>query len=181
LREAMRDFEKAVILSRLSGNTIGSASAYRTMSGILEQIKTNVDSWGTLTAARLTASIKKAWDNGGTDCDLIVCGDAVKNVIDSFNNTKTQAVQGSGEELVYRERISVFECTYGSLPLMLNRWMPPKRYAIIATGRIKVPPLTGRSFQFTPVAKTGDSTKGFLLGEYTTELRNEEGMVQGHI
>jgi len=180
-REVLRDLEKQVILSRLSGNTIGSASAYRTMAGLLQQITTNVDSWGTLTAENLTQSVKKAWDQGGTDVNLIVCGDTIKHTVDGFNNTRIQTVQGTGQEGVYTELVSVFECTYGSLPLLLTRWMPPNRFAIIATPRVRVMPLQGRSFQFQPVAQTGDATKGMLLGEYTMEVLNQEGMVQGKV
>jgi len=180
-REALRDLNKAVIRSRLSGNTFGNASANRTMAGILQQIVTNQVSWGTLTAENLTQSIKKAWDAGGTDVDLIVCGDVVKHVIDGFNATRQQAIQGSGQERVYSDNITEFECTYGVLPLLLDRWMPPKRFAIISRARTKVVPLRSRSFQFEPVAKTGDATKGMVIGEYTTVLKNEEGMVQGVI
>jgi hypothetical protein len=80
---------------------------------------------------------------------------------------------------MFRNLVSVFECTYGVAPIMLNRWMPPNRYAIISTARIKLLPLQGRSFSFVEVSKTGDSNKGMCLGEYTLEIRNEEGMVQG--
>jgi len=182
LRENLRDLEKAVILSRLSGNTLGSASAIRTFAGLLQQINTNNPTAAiNLTASTLTAEIKKAWDQGGTDIDLIVCGDKVKNVIDNFNDTRIQVVQGTGEDFRFRNLVSVFECTYGSLPLMLTRWMPPTRYMIVSTQRIAIAPLQGRSFQFEEVARTGDSNKGMLLGEYTLEVRNEAGMVQGRI
>ena len=42
-------------------------------------------------------------------------------------------------------------------------------------------PLAGRSFQFKPLALTGDYESGELLGEYTLEFRNENahGMIKG--
>jgi hypothetical protein len=33
--------------------------------------------------------------------------------------------------------------------------------------------LSGRSFQFKPLAQTGDAIAGQVLGEYTLEMRNE--------
>jgi len=180
LRENLRDLEKAVILGRLSGNTIGSASARRTFSGLLEQITTNVDSWGTLSDSALTSSFRKAWDAGDSP-DVIVAGDSIKRTIDQFNNVRTQTVQGTGAEGVFRNLVSVFECTYGSAPVMLNRWMPTNKYMLISSSRIKICPLQGRSFTFQDVARTGDSMKGMILGEYTLEVRNENGMVRGTV
>jgi hypothetical protein len=49
---------------------------------------------------------------------------------------------------------------------------------VLASPRVKVVPLRGRSFQFERVAKTGDSEKGMVLGEYTTEVKNEEGLAK---
>jgi len=181
LRETLRDLEKAVILSKLTGNTLGSASGYRTMAGMLAMITTNVSSWGTLTDSALTSSWKLAWDNGGTDCNLLLCGDTVKRVIDQFNGTRVQVIQGSPGEPSFRNLVSIFECTYGAAPVMLSRWMPANKFALISTERVKVVPLQGRSFQFQEVSKTGDSTKGMVLGEYTLELRNQAGMVSGKV
>jgi hypothetical protein len=42
-------------------------------------------------------------------------------------------------------------------------------------------PLAGRSFHHKPLARTGDSDRGEVLGEYTLEFRNESahGLIQG--
>ena len=42
------------------------------------------------------------------------------------------------------------------------------------SSRTSVVPLKGRSFQFKPLAATGDYESGEVLGEYTLELRNEK-------
>jgi hypothetical protein len=34
-------------------------------------------------------------------------------------------------------------------------------------------PLQGRSFHYKPLASTGDSETGLVLGEYTLEFKNE--------
>lgn len=180
LREAMRDLEKAVILSRLSGNTIGSGNAVRTMKGLLQAITTNVTTYTTTTGSAtaqfeqdLLNSIETAWQNGGTDLDLMVCGSQLKRQIDQLNASRIRVVNVDNR---FGNNIYEFECTYGVYRIMLNRWMPGNYAAIIASKRIAIAPLQGRSFAYIPVAKTGDSEKGMVIGEYTAEYRNEEGM-----
>src|SRR2546421_2072531 len=70
ITEAVRNLEKAVIMGVSSGNTIGSATALRTMAGIRALIATNVRSVGpTLTESWLGTAIQDAWAQGGTDVD----------------------------------------------------------------------------------------------------------------
>ena len=42
-------------------------------------------------------------------------------------------------------------------------------------------PMQGRSFHFKPLAATGDSFSGQVIGEYTLEFKNENahGLVSG--
>lgn len=187
-REALRDLEKASILGRLSGNTIGSSSAVRTMRGLLQMIATNVFTinntsyTGAYDSTSMQAfetyvntAIRDAWTQGGTDLDLILCGDGVKQRFDKLNNSRVRVVN---EERLYTNQVTRYENTYGNYTVMLDRWMPTHIAAITATPRLKIAPLRGRSFQYEPVAKTGDATKGMVIGEYTLEHRNEVGMAQ---
>lgn len=175
LKEAVRDLEKAVIRGRTSGNSIGSATARRTMDGILARLTTNVTSIGSVTPALLDDTIKTAWDNGGDDLDLIVADANFKRQIDAFNSTRVE-VQNRDDR--YRNKVSFFESTFGEMEVILDRWMPANSLMVISTQRIHVVPLTGRSFRFMPVSRTGDAEKGMIIGEYTVEIFNEEGMAQ---
>lgn len=175
LRESVRDLEKAVIRGRSSGNSLGSSSAYRTMDGLLNRITTNVTSTATLTPSILNDIIKTAWDNGGTDLDLIVADSAFKRIIDDFNSTRIDVVNRDER---FHNRVSFFESTYGVQEVILDRWMPANSLMVISTQRCHVVPLAGRSFRFVPVSRTGDAEKGMILGEYTVEVMNEEGMAQ---
>lgn len=182
--EALRDLEKAVIMGRISGNTLGSSSATRTFRGLLQAIATNSfavasigTDFGSTTMAffedQVNEAIKSAWLNGGTDLDLIVAGDLVKRRFDQLNNSRTRV---ANDESTYRNQMVTYENTYGVFRVMINRWMPSHKAMCIATNRIKVVPKTGRSFHYEPVAKTGDAMKGMILGEYTLEHKNEAGM-----
>ena len=179
-QEILRDLEKAVIRSKLSGNTIGGANVEqaRTMSGLLELITTNVTSTGTMTTTVLDDVIETAWDNGGTDVDLIVVDKKWKRVIDGFNDSRTQVVQGSVADKNYSRLITHYTGSYGDFEVQLNRWMPANSLIVLSRQRTHVVPLQGGTFQFEETAKTGDANKGMLIGEYTLEVHNEEGMAQ---
>ena len=174
LAEALRDLEKAVILGILSGNTIGSSSARRTMQGLRSAITTNARSVGAaLTESWFGTAIQDAWSQGGTDIDLVVAGVNYKRIIDSWNNTRKLI---PNEDRRYIAAVSEYESTFGMLTIMLSRWMPSDEALIIASPRTKVVPLQQRSFQFREVVSQGDSKKGFVVGEYTLEVRNQAGM-----
>ena len=172
--EAVRNLEKAVIMGVSSGNTIGSGSALRTMAGIRALITTNVRSVGpTLTESWLGTAIQDAWSQGGTDIDFILCGVAYKRLIDQYNSTRKLI---SNTDNRFSNVVSQYESTFGMMTIMLSRWMPDSEALILASRRIKVVPLQRRSFRSVEVASAGDSRKAMCIGEYTVELRNQDGM-----
>jgi hypothetical protein len=174
LTEAVRDLEKVAIMGIASGNTIGSGTARRTMAGIRSLITTNVRSVGpVLTESWLGTAIQDAWQQGGTDVDLILSGVAHKRIIDGLNATR---IQVTNDDPRFRNRVSYYESTFGVMTVMLCRWLPASEALILSSRRIKVPPLATRSFMVKNVLSQGDSKKAMVLGEYTVELRNEAGM-----
>lgn len=178
LKELLRDLEKSVIQGISSGNSIGSSTAYRTFNGILRQITTVSTTGATsVTASWLNDRIGQAWDQGATDTDLIVVDNNWGKIIDGFNDSRINVNQESGVEQ-FRRKITLFESSYGMHRILRSRWMPTNSLMVISTQRTRVMPLQGRSFQALEIARTGDATKRMLVGEYTVEVRNAEGMVK---
>ena len=174
ITEGVRNLEKAVVMGVSNGSATSGATAYRAMAGIRSMITTNVRSVGpTLTESWLGTAIQDAWSQGGTDLDLILCGVAYKRIIDGFNSTR-KLIENRDRRLI--NVVSEYESTFGMMTIMLSRWMPDSEALILASRRIKVPPLQSRSFMVKEVASQGDSRKAMLLGEYTVELRNQEAM-----
>jgi hypothetical protein len=173
--EALRDLEKAVIRQRLSGNTIGGLNSVRTMRGLIQfmELGGNVRSFGSFSDANATAVVRAAWNQGGSDLDAWVTGDGLKQKFDQLNANRVRTVNQEG---TYRNRVSIFEDTYAMLDVRLCRWMPAGFAAVVASARMKVVPLQRRSFHYEEIAKTGDNVKGMIVGEYTLELRQPEGM-----
>jgi hypothetical protein len=180
MRELLRDLEKTIVHGKVSGNSLGSGTAYRTMKGLWDTLTTNVVTTGvtSVTPGWLNDVIKEAWTEGDVP-NLIVCDANWRAIIDGFNTSRIEA-HSADEARVYRNRVTLFESSYGTHEVVTSRWMNRNSLMVLSTDRIKVVPLTGRSFQFLPIARTGDSQKGTLLGEYTLEVRNEDGMVKAY-
>lgn len=177
VKETLRDLEKAAIQGKSSANTLGSATAYRTFKGIWDFISTNSTSMATISADTLNDTIQLAWNNGATDLDIIVCDPNWKKVIDKFNDTRILVSDSKGS---YTRRISMYEGTFGTQEVLLSRWMPRNSLMVLSSQRVKVMPLKGRSYQYMDVARSGDSAKGMVLGEYTVEVKNEEGLAKAY-
>ena len=73
----------------------------------------------------------------------------------------------------FRSMVDVYESDFGVCRVVLSRWVPPDKVLLLDSSRIDVMPLSGRSFSFKPLAATGDSDVGQVIGEYTLEFRNE--------
>lgn len=184
LRELLRDLENCVINGVApSSNPEGSASVRRTMNGILPQIATNIfipgidplpegdgPSSNLLTEPMLNAALRAVWEQSAGTIDTIVCSGAQKRRINSF----TTAVRGyEPRDTTYRDLINTYESDYGVCRVVLSRWVPTDTVLLLDSSRISVLPLSGRSFHYKPLAASGDSESGLVLGEYTLQLMNE--------
>ncbi|MEM9881676.1 MAG: DUF5309 family protein, partial [Planctomycetota bacterium] len=173
LRELVRDLENCVINGAAAASgAVGSATTRRTMRGIIPSLATNVTdgSGNALTEATLNAALRDIWETSNGPVDTIVVGGAQKRAINGF----VTASRGFGPATErFKDLVSVYESDFGVCRVVLSRWVPRDSVLLIDSSRIDVLPLSGRSFQFKPLAATGDSDAGQVLGEYTLELRNE--------
>jgi hypothetical protein len=170
LRKLLRDLEKTILMGRTDVATIGSDTARRTMAGIVCSLATNVTSCGTLTEAALGDLLQSCYNQGSRDVDLIVAPPKQKRIISGWNSSR---IHVTNEANAYRNVVEVYESDFGSQRVIMNRWLPDDVVLTLDSGRIKVVPLAGRSFRYEELAKGGDYVRGQIVGEYTTELRNE--------
>ena len=70
--------------------------------------------------------------------------------------------------------VKMYVSQYGETALNMSPDIPPNVIYVVDTTNIKIRPLVNRQFQFEELAKTGDSVKGQLIGEYTLEFRNPD-------
>lgn len=179
MKEVIRDLEKAVIIGKSSGNTIGSSTAYRTFAGIWDSITTNSTSLATISSiGQVEDVIQTAWANGASDLDLIVCDNIKHRQLSNLQFARTTVTADVSRNDAIRKTITTLETSYGTHEILRSRWMPQNTMLVISSGRVHVVPLQNRSFRHERIGKTGDSEKGFIVGEYTVEVHNEEGMAK---
>ncbi|MFI4860967.1 MAG: DUF5309 family protein [Phycisphaerales bacterium JB063] len=180
LRELIRDLENCVLNgTQPAADAQGSASVRRTMRGIIPSITTNIDdaSGGDLTEDLLNEVMRGVWDQSAGSIDTIVVGGFQKRAINQF----IASARGyDARNTRFRDMVSAYESDFGVCRVVLSRWMPADSVLLLDSSRIDVLPLAGRSFHFKKLASTGDAESGQVIGEYTTEVRNENahGLIQ---
>ncbi|MGN6627065.1 MAG: SU10 major capsid protein [Tepidisphaeraceae bacterium] len=186
-RELLRDLENSVINGVATSDTpAGNATTRRTMNGLLSFLHTNQFAVGqngfpadvALTEAQLNLALRSVWKNSAGTIDLIVVGGREKRAINQFvaANRRFYSVNET-----FKDMVSVYESDFGICQVVLSRYVPSGTVLLLDSSRLSVLPLAGRSFQYTPLARTGDAETGQMIGEYTLECRNEtaHGVIRG--
>jgi hypothetical protein len=185
LRELLRDLENCVINGAAqTSSPQGSTTVRRSMNGIIRQIATNQFAPGQggfptgggegandLTEELINAALRQTWEKSSGKIDTIVVNGLQKRRINQFVPTNARFFPPAEQRVT--DLVSVYESDYGVCRVVLSRWVPSDTVLLLDSSRIEVMPLVGRSFQFRPLAATGDSVSGQVVGEYTCEFRNE--------
>lgn len=184
MREMLRDLENCVINGVAPASTQqGSATVRRSMNGIIRSVSTNAfqpgagpipsgDGGGNngLTEQVLNAALRAVWEQSSGVVDTIVVGGSQKRRINAFATGSRSYLP---TDQTYSDLLSVYESDFGVCRVVLSRWVPPDALLLLDSSRISVMPLQGRSFHYKPLAATGDSISGQVIGEYTLEFKNE--------
>lgn len=173
LRELLRDLENCVINGvSPASNQQGSSTVRRTMKGVIPFVSTNVTdaSASALDEAMLNQAMREIWESSNGGVDTIVVNGFQKRKI---NNFITASRGYTAETDRFRDLVSVYESDFGVCRVVLSRWVPTDTVVLLDSSRVNVLPLSGRSFQYQELAKSGDSVSGQMIGEYTVEVRNE--------
>jgi hypothetical protein len=192
MREMLRDLENCVINGIApSSDPQGTSTVRRSMNGILHSIATNRfvpgaggipsgDGAGSdqLNEEVLNAALKSIWENSSGGVDTIVVGGSQKRRINGFATGSRAYLP---DDQVYSDLISVYESDFGVCRVVMSRWVPSDKVLLLDSSRISVMPMQGRSFHYKPLAATGDSISGQVIGEYTLEFKNENahGVISG--
>jgi hypothetical protein len=181
IREAPGLLEAEVLRGRLNAaNSLGTATATRTMEGIRTQL-TAINS--AITASSFAANphlyIGNVWEQcfqAGASTDetwAIVAGRTFFRDISNLSDTK---VQDSQEKEGFKRLIRTYEGPFGQAQVILSRAMPATELLILPKERIHVLALQGRSFHYKEMGITGDNVKGMVIGEYTVEVHHPAAM-----
>lgn len=178
-RELLRDLENCVINGVAAASSPqGSTTVRRTMRGIASFIQTNRFTPGSggfpsgtaLTETQLNFALRQVWSASSANIDLIVVGGREKRAINQFVASTRRFTPASDS---FKDMVSAYESDFGVCRIVLSRYVPTGTVLLLDSSRISVMPLAGRSFHYSSLARTGDSERGQVVGEYTLELRTE--------
>ena len=179
-RELMRDVEKAVFRGRLSGNSIGSATAYRTMDGLRGFI-TGINS--AIVATSFAADpllytnnlLQSSWNVGQRGLDILVAGAQWKRELSAVASTSRVVSDSQNDSRIVQFK-DYLQTDFGTVRLLMSPWLNNREMFGLSSKDIFVPPLRGRSFAKEDIAKTGDATVAHVIGEYTLEIHHPDMM-----
>lgn len=191
-----RDME--TILLQNQGGESGASDVARKLAALPAWVKTNVDKAsdganptytngvpstgrtdGTqraFTETMLKTVAQLLWNNGGEARTLMV---------GAYNKTKVSGFAGivsrnfdisnaSPKPTAVIASVDVYVSDFGTFRTLPNRFQRARDAWFIDPEMVSLRYL--RDFQTTPLAKTGDSEKRMLLGEYTLQVNNEAGL-----
>lgn len=166
VKEIMIGLEQACLLGNRFEDT---TNKIRTMGGMAFYITTNVDSTTTaITDTALVAQAQAAFDAGGSP-KVVLAGSAQKRKISLFESSVIRRTGGDNERGV---RVDEYMTDFGDLSVKLDRWV--RKTDLFGYDPEQVELETLRPLQFEMLAKTGDSIKGQIVGEYTLAVRRQK-------
>jgi hypothetical protein len=147
-----------------------------TMGGLLEYVlKPGIaGSWDTvynaagaaITENMINDSLQALWNKGGMP-DFIAVNGTNKRYITSWGKPYIRTERG---ERTAGASIGVYESDFGTLDVLLVRFLRPSDLIIGSRGSMGLGPLSGRAFGSRLLPVTGDYERYEILGEYTMEV-----------
>lgn len=186
-REIPGILEAEVLTGVLNGsNSLGTASATRTMLGIRKQIANAANAINSTVAANsfeanphtYIGNIAEQCFTAGADVNEtwgIVAGTTFFRNISNMNDSK---VQDSNAREVFKRVIRTYEGPFGQCTVFLSRALEATELLLIPRERIRVLPLQGRNFSYQEMGRSGDNLKGLVVGEYTNEVFHAGAMAR---
>lgn len=176
LRQQAIDMEHAIMYGVRSydagpprRSTMGGLFEYIMLAGISGGWTNVVNAAGAqLTETWLNNLLQAIWTLGGKP-DLMMVNGYNKRVISSWASprVRTEREEGTGGGPI----IGQYESEFGTLDIMLNRWLRASDLPLLTTADIGCGPLNGRAFGSRQLPSLGDYTQTEVLGEYTMEVR----------
>lgn len=158
----------------------GSATAPRSSGGLLTFVTDNsVNAGGAIAKSHVDSLAEYVMIDGGNP-DLFVChpsiGNDLKALLDSSSFVRVDQNPGGQFGMTPITRI---QTQYGSMRMVMSRWCPSGKAFMLDSRKVGFYQL--RPFGWKPLAVTGDSRKGEVVGEFSLMVANDKahGWVYG--
>ena len=158
IKEAMVAVDQAIAYGVRLEDT---GNKWRSMAGIFSHITSVVDSTTTqLVLDTFNTNLQTVFSNGGHP-DIVTVGPKQKRVISTFTSSGTVFVQRP--DPTAGRVISMVETDFGTLHVLLNRWI--RTADLMCFNRDQTQVVTLRPMQYQALAITGDAMNGMVVGE----------------
>lgn len=157
------------LILQISG--VGSTTTARTMTGLVDAIRTNRVT-GSATTVALTETAfndlaQLIWDSGAAANSCYVHG-FNKRRISQFATSNVRQMQ---TDATLKNRISVYEGDFGTFDIILDRYVPKSVGIMLQENLFRKAWL--RKPKSFPLAKRGDVDEFEIVGEWTLEYLNQ--------
>lgn len=170
----MLELKRELAQSHLLGVKVasGSDSVYRSMDGVRNVVRIGGNT--ITTSEALTEDVVNRlntliWNDGG-EANLAV---GHEQQLSKFSEMYKDKVRLTPSDKQVGRFITKFLTDKGTeLDLVVDRWALKGDLLLCDSSRLSLHALNGRAMQMQPLAKTGDSDRAMIVGEYTQVTRN---------
>lgn len=149
----------------------GGASTPRSMGGLDTFISDNVQpAGGPISKQDVDLLMEEIMMDGGYP-DLLVMNPRVANDLRALLDSSSFVRVTQDENKLGLDAIERVMTQYGELELVMDRWCPTHTAYVLESGKVGF--YTLRGFELKELARSGDSVKGEVVGEFSLLLANE--------
>ncbi|MDH5507629.1 MAG: DUF5309 domain-containing protein [Anaerolineae bacterium] len=150
----------------------GSAASPRSLGGLGTFITDNeVAAGGAITKADVDNLMEEIIMDGGYP-DLLVMNPRVANDLRNLLDSSSFVRVSQDENKLGVDAIERVMTQYGELELVMDRWCPTDEAYVLESGKVGF--YTLRPFETYELARSGDSLKGEVVGEFSLLLANDK-------
>lgn len=150
----------------------GSASAPRSFGGLPTFVTNNsVNAGGAIAKSDIDILMEYIMLDGGNP-DLLVCNPSIGRDIKDLIDTSSFVSVDQANTQLGMAPITTISTQYGNLRLLMSRWCPTAKAYILDSSKVGF--YTLRPFALHDIAKTGDSSKKEVIGEFSLLLANDK-------
>lgn len=149
----------------------GSASAPRSAGGLETFITSNTTTTSAIAKAYIDSLAQSIYEDGGYP-DILVCDPAQANAIRDLIDTSSFVRVGQENSMLGMVSVGKVNTQFGSLSIVMDRHCRSDRIYLLSSSKVGFYQL--RPFAAQPLARTGDSSKGEVVGEFALMVANNE-------
>lgn len=178
--KALPELARLVELQIFNGvRAVGTASSPRSFGGLGTFITNNtVAAGGAIAKTHIDNLAEQIRLDGGMP-DLLVVHPSIANDLRALLDTSSFVNLTQENNVFGMQGIQGIRTQYGNLRLVESLWCPVSKAWMLDSTRVGLYDL--RPFQWHPLAKTGDSRKAELVGEFSLAVANDKahGVITG--